>query len=110
MLGKSRGSNVEMEYSDEQIYGVLAEWYDTENCIRLDEFLYIVREEDIYYLMKQSIPEIFFTDDALELKNVIDVTTTKDAVSIKIQKEEGHIILTHSPKKRFISTHLPQLV
>ncbi|MBO5478918.1 MAG: hypothetical protein J6A04_04325 [Clostridia bacterium] len=95
MKGKSRGSQEEKEYSEEMIQKKLHEWYGEQNCICLDNYVYIVQENGKFYLMKQSIPEIFFTSDAILLTGIIsiEVEPMEDGyVTLKINGNDTNIV------------------
>lgn len=99
MKGKSRGSNIEREYSDKQIFKQLQEWYGKENCIYFKEFLYIVHEKDTYYLMKQCIPDIFFTVDAIPLEKISWIEEMNDSITVKIKYDTySQLICTKKPR------------
>lgn len=94
MKGKSRGSLIEREYSDEKIWQKLIEWYGEKNCIHLGEYFYIVCEEKAYYFMKQSIPEIFFIFDATKLERVTSIEEEVDgSMTVRLKKESSKILI-----------------
>lgn len=102
MKGKSRGGLVEREYSDEEIWQKLNEWYGKENCIQLGKYLYIVCERNAYYFMKKSIPEIFFTFDATKLEKVISIEEEIDgSLTVRLKKDRSEILIM-TTKQRVI--------
>lgn len=92
MLETTRESEVEREYQEADIYRKLCESYGKENCIWLGTNFFIVKENGNFYLMKQSIPEIFFTENAHLLQYIvyIEVEPGRDGyVTIKYKKGES---------------------
>lgn len=58
----------EKEYTDPYVQDKLEKMYGKENCFRVTDFEYIVYSKKKFYIMKPTIPEIFFTDEAIEIK------------------------------------------
>lgn len=109
MKGKSRGSSVEREYSDEEIWQKLNELYGKENCIQLGQHYYIVCKNDTYYLMQASIPEMVDMPKVLKLTKVISIKEEEDgSISAKIKERTKKIFVT--ALKSEIIKELPQWI
>ena len=59
--------------TDVELRSMLEKRYEKRNCIKLKDYLYIVRSDNLYYLMQNKAGEaVFDTNEATLLKEIAD--------------------------------------
>jgi hypothetical protein len=98
MKNKSALTKDNKVYTDKYIRDKLEEWYGREHVIRLKDYLYVVLENKQYYLMNQSVPKVFFTEDGKKLEGIISIKVNNDYAVVEYNSHqdrssllEGHI-------------------
>lgn len=90
---KKRKNKVSKQYNEEEIFRKLKEKYGRINCIRIKKFIYIVYENNTYYLMK-SITDIFDISRGIKLTKVVEIKEDSDeSITAKIRRENENILV-----------------
>ncbi len=94
-MKEEKRRNKVRQYNEEEIFRKLKDKYGITNCIRIKEFIYIVYENNTYYLMSKSVPEIFDISKATKLTKLVVIKEDSDgSINATIREKNKNVFVT----------------